>query len=658
MYEDRQQVLAARAAKEIDLNTMQESMAQQVAEMPKKIGEPEIKKALDILKKYKDGKARLEQKLIANEEFWKLRQWKYIRQNDRDTNGFDPATPWLWTCIQSRYSDVMDSYPTCNIQPRQEDDKGEARILSEIIPVIMAQNDYEATYSDFAWYMLKQGGGVQGVFWDGSKHNGLGDITIKRIDFINLFWEAGITDIQQSPNLFHTELVDNDILISRYPQCAGRLGGKPITLAKYIYDEHIDTTDKSVVVDWYYHREYNGKRTLQYCKFVNDIVLYATENDTEVPTREEFDAETGITINVPTGESMATRGLYDHAMYPFVVSSLYPIENSLCGYGLTDIGRDTQMEIDLINKSITENAIANAKPRYFFRDEGIVNEEEFCDIDKEIVHVKGSLNDEVLRPIQTNLLSGTYLQALQEKIQELKYCTSNQDANNGVAPSGITAGSAIAALQETAGKNARSTNKVFHRAYREVVYQVIELIRQFYDTPRTFRIVPDSVGEQYVTYSNAGLVPQEQSAGGMDMGLRMPEFDIDVTTEKESPYKKMEINELALSFYGNGFFNPQMSDQVLACLQMMDFKKKDEVMQTVQANGTMYQKLVQYQQIALQLAQQVDPMLADKLAQGILQDSGQPIVIGGASMPEEQSTGEHPYNEKARAQARASTQAD
>ena len=139
-------------------------------------------------------------------------------------------------------------------------------------------------------------------------------------------------------------------------------------------------------------------------------------------------------------------------------------------------------------------------------------------------------------------------------------------------------------------------------------------------------------------------------------GYRLPEFDIDVTAEKSNPYKKMEMNELALNFYNQGFFNPQMADQALACLQMMDFPQKDEIMQRIQQNGTMQQMLIQYQQIALQLAQMYDPALADQIAQQILQQNGQPVPHGG--MVNLEGAEEHPYVEQSREQARASTQAD
>ena len=649
--------LEVRARNEMAMLQKTAQKKQMIAQMKPKIDTEAIRRASEILRKYKEGKARLEQKIIANEEFWKMRQWNYMNDGKAD---FKPATAWLWSCIQSRYSDAMDSYPTCNFRPRQSDDKMEAVKLSAIVPVILEQNRYEDVFSDIVWYTLKHGGNIQGVFWDGSKHNGLGDITIKKIDFINFFWEPGITDIQESQNIFNTELVSNNILEGKYPECVGKLGGKNITLAKYLYDDNVDTSDKSVVVDWYYHTYVNGKKTLQYVKYVNDVVLYATENELIGEEKVTVDPETGIPITVPISKPLAETGLYDHALYPFVTMALYPIEGSICGYGITDIGRDTQLQIDQLNKAIVDNARAGAIPRYFVRDDGSVNLIEYDDLSKQFVHVEGNVDETNIRPIDHKHLDSIYFNILQQKIDELKYVTSNQDVNNGAAPSGVTSASGIAALQETSGKNARSSNKTFHRQFRDLCYQIVELMRQFYDTPRTFRINPDGMNDQYVQYNNAGLKPQPQTTMGMDMGLRLPEFDIEVTSEKANPYKKMEINDLALSFYNAGFFNPQMSDQALACLDMMDFTGKDEVMRKISENGTLAEMLLLYQQMALQFASQISPELGQQVANQILSQGGQPIPqeMGMEAEEVSEDTKEHPFVERARSNARESTQAD
>lgn len=600
------------------------------------VNEERIRKAAEIMRKYREGKIKLEQRIVAEEEFWRRRQWKYIDGKQEQTSF---ATPWLFNCILSKHADVMDSYPAANCLARQRDDTEEAKKLSSIIPVVHAQNDFETTYSDLAWYTLKHGGGIYGVFWDGAKHGGLGDITVRRVDFLNFFWEPGVSDIQKSANVFHVELVDIEQLKILYPQAKG-IGTDSFTVTKYIYDDNIDTSGKALVVDWYYHGVgLDGRPVLHLCKFVENVILFASENDPN---------------NYPNG-------WYAHGEYPFVVQALYPVEGSICGEGLVSIGAETQMQIDLLNRATINNALWGCQPRYLKRKDCKLNIEQFADATQPIVEVDNTnLGDEDLRLIDTKPLNGSYVNVLTSKVEELKYCTSNQDANNGVAPSGITAASALAALQETAGKNSRLINKIFHRAFREVVYQEIELIRQFYTVPREFRVIPDvlgAAGEEYMTYDNAHLAPQQQVVGGRVRGWRRPEFDIEVTVEKESPYKKMEINELALNFYKMGFFNPQMCDQALATLRMMDFDGKEKLMQEIGASGTMAQRLQMVQQLALNLAAKYEPKTAAQLAAQLGGAPASPAIGGGSVEVTLGNERREPAQvENARERARASTE--
>ena len=158
-----------------------------------------------------------------------------------------------------------------------EDDKEEAERLSSIIPVVLQINGFEQTYSDCAWQKMLEGTGAYGVFWDKDKLNGLGDITIRKVNMLNLFWEPGICDLQDSQNVFHVALMDNDVLEGMYPQLRGNLKDtKGISLQKYKYDDNVDTSNKSLVVDWYYHTYDGGKKLLQYVKFVGKTVLYAS----------------------------------------------------------------------------------------------------------------------------------------------------------------------------------------------------------------------------------------------------------------------------------------------------------------------------------------------------------------------------------------------
>lgn len=587
------------------------------------IGKEQVHKATQILNKYKEGKSNLEQRIIANEQWYKLRHWECMRDKNQE---IQPTSAWLFNCIANKHADAMDNFPSPNILPREEGDKGEAEKLTSIIPVVLDQCEFEQTYSDVQNYKLKTGTGVYFVHWDKSKLNGLGDIGICKIDILNLFWESGIQDIQKSRNIFHVELMDNDLLLGQYPQLQGKLTTATINVAKYIYDDTVDTNNKSVVVDWYYKKHNSqGKVVLHYCKYVNDEVLFASENETQ-PVIDP--------MGNPIGEPMCERGWYDHGQYPFIFDALYPVEGTPCGFGYIDIGKDSQAYIDRGNQAVMKNMLANARPRYFIRNDGGVNEKEFVDTNNELIHVDGQLGQDSIYPVQPNTLNNIYVEVLNNKIDELKETTGNRDISTGGTTSGVTAASAIAAMQEAGSKLSRDNNKASYRAFRKLCLMVIELIRQFYDLPRCFRIMGENGMQRFIQYSNAGITPQHQGNDlGMDMGYRLPLFDIEVTAQKQSPYSKMAQNELALQFYQAGFFNPQAADQALACLDMMDFDRKHFVMQKISQNGTLLQQLMMAQQQVLALASVIDGMKGTNYAQQFAQQQQMQMQGGMGGMP-------------------------
>ena len=60
-------------------------------------------------------------------------------------------------------------------------------------------------------------------------------------------------------------------------------------------------------------------------------------------------------------------------------------------------------------------------------------------------------------------------------------------------------------------------------------------------------------------------------------GYRVPEFDLEVAAQNETPYKTMEYNQLALQLFQMGFFRADMAEQALRCLDLMEFKNKDQL---------------------------------------------------------------------------------
>ena len=568
----------------------------------------------DILKRYKAGKARTERRVVSAENWWKLRnEQEEERMGYAHWHGFRSSSAWLHNIISNKHADAMDSYPTPTILPREQSDEQEAKSLSSIIPCIMEQNYFESTYSTAMWQKLKFGTAVYKVVWDKDLLNGMGDIRISSIPLLNVYWEPGVDDIQKSRYFFDTELVDRDLLERQYPQFKGRGKSNDFFSSKFQYDETADTSDKVTVIGVYYHKD----GILHYCKYANDTVLESTEN-----------------------MGMA-EGLYDHGKYPFVFDPLYQIEGSPCGYGFIDLERQPQTEIDLLRTAVVQNAMQGATPRYFVRQDGNVNEDEFLDLTKPVIHVEGNLGEDAIRPIQHASLEGNYVSMIQETINELRETSGNTEAATGVSNSSATAASAIAALQEASGKTSRDQIRGTYRCYSKIVELCIELVRQFYDIPRQFRITGEMGEQQFTQFSNEGIAPQPQGVEfGIDMGYRLPLFDIKIDAQKQSRYSQMSQNELALQFYNLGFFNPQMADQALACIDMMEFTGKSKLQQKISQQQQMMQQLQAMTQYAASLAMKYGDQGAMQQIAGMdAALNGQPAPAMGATakMPTEEA---------------------
>ena len=583
------------------------------------IGVEQVRKFNEILQRYKAGKVNLERRIIDNEQWWKLRHC----DGRKNTSARDAdKSAWLANVIMQKHADAMDAYPTCTCLPQEPGDREEAKKLSAVIPAILRQTEFEKIYSDCWWQKLKSGTGCYQVTWDAGKLGGLGDIAIGKVNLLNLFWEPGVEDIQDSGYIFHLALADKERLRERYPVLDQKaLTGGALTVSEFIYDDAVRTDDKALVVDVYYKKL--GR--LHYCKYCGETVLFATENEADYRD-----------------------GLYAHGEYPFVLDPLFPVEGSCCGYGYIDYGKSTQHYID---------QLASATPRWFVRQDGSINEEEYADFSNHFVHASGNLGEDSVRQIKPATMPGIYLNILDSRINEIKETLGNRDAATGGVTASVTSAAGIASLQEAAGKLSRDAEKAGYRVFERIVYLCIELIRQFYDVARSFRITGEAGEMAFTSYSNAGIAPQSQAFGGT-LGMRTPRFDIDVQAQKENPYTKESYNELAVNLFSMGAFRPDMAEQTLMMLDLMDFKGKETLTQKVQQQSQMAQML-----------EQAMAILQGQAASGAL--GGQAaLAAGGAAAAAAQGAaeaasgdvttaeggGEHPFVQTAKARSRSASQ--
>ena len=563
-----------------ELNTTQGSLKLRITDQ-------DVKNAQERCRKYADSLKTFAERLKVNDEYYRQR---YENIMDRDKQELLPrrASAYLLNSIFNKVADMMDNIPAPNVLPREKSDETTASLLSKVVPVVMERNHFKKTYYRAALEKINNGVAIYGVFWNPTAE-GIGEVEVSNIDPLNLLWEPGIEDIQEAKEVFLLKDMDNETLVSMYPQLKGKLSGRDLSVERqYTKEDETEDASHSTVYDWYYKRtvpiEVEGqmfpKTIVCYAKFCAGVLLYSSEN------------------------TDPASGWYDDGKFPLVFDVLYPIKGTPYGYGFIDMMREPQEYIDRLDFAMLQNVIANARPRYLSKEAGGINEEEFTDFTKHIVHYTGNSDD--VKPMEVSQLPAIYAKILADKKEELKENTGNRDFSQGTTSGGVTAASAIAALQEASSKTSRTINLVSYEAFEEVIRMVIDRMQQFYTIPRVYRVTSDN-GMSYESIGAENLREGAVENLGTLTGGRKPVFDIEVTAEKSSPYSKVATNEFAKELFAMGVFNPQLADQAVPAVRMMDFDKKEEVLDTITKNQQLY---VQNQQM-MQLLQGIAPIVAE-----------------------------------------------
>ena len=597
-----------------------------------------LAKVRSIHQKYMAGLAPMYERIKSNEEWWRLHndsEEKKDTEIGRD-GGYVAKSSWLANVVISKQADGMDAYPEGSFLPREQADEETAKALSKIVPCVLELVGFPKVWGKLQWRKPRHGAGVYKVTWEPSAYNGLGEISLCCVNPLNLAWQPACTSIQDSPFFFHQEYVDRETLCARYPKAKENLTAAE-KIPEFYHDEQSrDMTDVATVVEVYYKVARPGvipgtsRMVLHYAIYTGDVLLYTSEDD----------------------ERYQDKGWYHHGLYPYHIDVLFPDEDSAFGHGYIDLGKSPQTQIDILNTAFLKNSVAGSLPRWLASNGAKINAEDLLDTSKPIIPVDGTVDERVLRQVDHKPLDGNYLNLRDSLIQELRETTSNNEAATGSGTSGATAASAIAALQEASGKVSRAANANSYWVFADVLRMIVELIRQFYTAPRTFRITGADGGYEFVTFDNRVLQNQSVDAAGGGTTLRRPEFDVIVGAQKASPYSRMAQNELMLQFWGAGFFDPARAEQATLCLEGMDFPGKEELLGKIRDNAKTHAMMLQFAQLAMAYA---PPEQQEAIAQAVMQTSGQTVAPVTAAPVASTNGGEaaHMRAARERAQERA-----
>lgn len=514
-----------------------------------------------ILQDYKNGKKTNDQRIIANNEWYRLRHWGLVKEIKTNTKEPQPTTAWLFNSMANQHANAMDNFPQSVFLARSRDDEETARLLGPVVQTIKDDNRYQKIYSRRWWDKIKSGLGITGIFWDFKKNGGAGGISIRRINPLNLFWKPQIDDIQLSPRVYELEEVDKDAFVETYPFMKEKILSVGTNESKFRSDETNFNSANNVVV---VHCWYKTKGQLHYAMYCGVEVLFASENVDKFKD-----------------------GFYLDGEFPYEPDALYPVEDSVFGMGYIDLFKSCQMYIDKLEQVMLKNAITNSHPRVLANRQAGINKAQLEDPEEGYVECN-TLDVRNLQPLKASELSGSSFNMLASKIEEMKETSANRDASQGGTSGGVVSAAGLLALQESGSKISRDIIKASYEVENRIDRKIINLMRQFMAEPEFFRIVGKDKQMEYYSFDNTRLLPQELEGSTPESPLyRLPIFDIQIKAQKQTAFSTMEVNDRMLTMFKLGMFRPDMADASIACVEGMSFEGKDELIATLQKNGTL-----------------------------------------------------------------------
>ena len=476
----------------------------------------------------------------------KMYQKSYARSEYQIRKNLASSTNLIFSSIENAVATANENFPSPNILPRSEAVEDSAAVLSKIIPVILDLSDFKRIYKANMRTKAKFGTAVYFISADETNES----IRINRLNFTDVFCDCHVDNVQDSKFLFIESAVDNDILKKQFPHLASLFEGDA-EVTSLGSTESFCVKNSSIITDAYY--KLDGK--LHLIEYINDEIIFATE---DLPGYEN--------------------GLYDHGLYPVVFDRQFPIAETPFGFGFIDIAKSTQITIDKLDDAILKNLMINSNPRFLSPRNGGIDMSEFLDSSKNVVHYDGDF--EGIKAIQGVLINGTYLAQRDTKKDELKELCSNRDFQQGDTNSGVQAASAILALQQAGEKRARLMSDDSYDSFKDIIFQVIELMRQFFNSSHSFRITNEKGKRDFIDFDKSMLFD----------GSKPALFDIEIVAQKENPYSREMFNNTILSFWNSGMLNPANFDAAKIAVGMMQFDGKEQLLSELEDAYDSYMK--------------------------------------------------------------------
>ena len=545
-----------------------------------------------------------------HEDMRDARLMRQLRQDERSRTA--PVSNTLNSCIDNVIADQTDNMPEAQMIPEREETARSAEEMSDVVSYVLYQAGWPGKYQTIMEDAVVTGTGVAQVFWDDDAENGEGMVSVLAWHPEDFYPDPMYENLQDGRGCFKVTHTTVAWVEEHYPDARGYVSSDAYTeRGSEVEVRAPDCDEKTTLIEFWYRR-YDAKKRryrVHMAQLAGGALLLSTETGFGLDSRSEY-----------------REGVYAHGMLPFVLFKYRNVWRKPFGTGLVHDYRDMQHAIDRYQKYIDDNARESSIQRHFIRKGSGINPDDVADYSRKIIEWEGADIREVLQTVQAAPLNGQVYQMMQYLADTMKQDCGQNQFTRGEGGMGVTAATAIQALQEAGGKITRWHTVQFKEAFKAMVEQIMWVLSEYMTPGRKFRIVGgwDSTGNMLDRIVELHAAVNEGDA------LPRPAYTVRVQVQKNNPLQIQADNEFLQNVaqvcaqYGQ----PLPPESVIGLME--GYRTKSSVLKVVQQNSREKAMLAQLQQQNEALSQELqkEQKRSTGLEQRLMGAGGGTILTG------------------------------
>ena len=525
--------------------------------------------------------------LTTHLEMTEARKIRQLRHEERAKTA--PPSTALLSSIDNVIADQIDNMPEAVLVPEREEVAQSAEEMTDIVSYVMYQAGWPGKYQKLMEDAAVTGTGIAEVLWDEDADDGEGMVNVLVWHPEDVYPDPQYEDIQDGRAVFKVTHTTVAWIEEHYPESKGYVNEDPYARQGEQALIEAPAGDKKVTLIEYWYKRYDKNKRryrVHMAQLAGGALLYSTETDYGTNRKGEY-----------------REGVYAHGQYPFTFFRYRDVHGKPFGTGLVHDYKDSQNAIDRYQKYIDDNARMSSVSKTYVRKNS-VPVEDVADMSKTVVEYNGSDIRQEMTTVQAQPLNSQVYQMMVYLADTMKQDSGQNQFARGEGGLGVTAATAIQALQEAGGKITRMHTEKFKDAFREMIEQVLWVLSEYMEPGRKLRIVGgwDSTGNMKNRLVQL-IAPKAEGDR-----LPKPAYHVRVQVQKNNPLQIQAYNELlrqasqVCAQYGS----PLPPETFIGLLQ--GYPNKSSILKAVQENSRVQAQMQQLQaqnkQLTAQLEQQ------------------------------------------------------